>query len=155
MASPCVLSSEFLLRLSNGGRNNAVFRPLAHRADRGKHAPAHHRRCVSQTPEQLGQIGTDKNNGFALRGQPANPLINLHFAADVDPASRLVQQQHSRIVMQQAADRNFLLIASGKLRDRLGGAGGANIELLHPMAGDLRLSAAADEPVTAKPGRTG
>src|SRR6185503_556615 len=55
--------------------------PLAHHEDAMAHA------------QHLGQLRRDHQDRFALAGQLVHQLVDLALGADVDPTSRLVEQQ--------------------------------------------------------------
>ena len=77
----------------------------------------------SQIPKQLGQVRADDQDRLARGRLFADQAIDLGLGADVDAAGRLVQEQDVGPLMEQPCQCHFLLVATGKVRRDLAGAG--------------------------------
>jgi hypothetical protein len=75
------------------------------------------------------------SKGRAAGNQLVDQLVDLRLAGDVDPARRLVEHQHVDLVVQQPPDGHLLLVAAGKLSDRLARMRAANPEAIDPPRG--------------------
>src|SRR5688500_7922407 len=113
-------------------------RPLANRPSGREPASSHHGEPVAQA-EQLGEIRADDENGAASGGLARNGVVHVGLAADVDAARRLVEQQDVRLLVEEPADRDLLLIAAGERAHGLGLRAGAHAKLADPVARTLRL----------------
>ena len=80
--------------------------------------------------QQLGQLARGHDDGAALRGQPADQLVDLGLGADVDAASRLVEQEHLGLDQEPAGEDALLLVAAGEAGDRNVAAGRLDRQLL-------------------------
>src|SRR5206468_8420725 len=107
-------------------------------------AAAHDADGVAHT-QQLGQIGADEDNRLAACGQSVEQLVNLYFAADIDSAARLVQQEYPGVVMQQSAHGDLLLVSAGQFAHDLLGVLGLHVQTRHPVLGALPVAAAVDD----------
>src|SRR5438093_10343708 len=134
-------------RGADGRADNAVLGPLARGSDGGQNAAAHDPDAIAD-PEQIRQIGTDEHHGLALRRQLAHESVNLSLAADIDAPGGFVQEKDLRLVVQQSAEGNFLLVPPGQFRDRLRRSLRPHVEPLHPVAGAVALASLADKPPT-------
>src|SRR5262245_46483736 len=76
-----------VLSLPDGSGDNSVLGPFGGRADRRQDTAAHDPDRIAHT-QQLRKIRTDKDDGFALRGQFPHQLVDLHLAADIDASRR-------------------------------------------------------------------
>ena len=75
--------------------------------------------------------------------------VDLRLAGDIDAARRLVEHEHVDVVVQQARDRDLLLIASREARYRLRRGPAARMpETFDPHASGLRCA----DGDTKKPG---
>ena len=89
--------------------------------------------------------------------KPADGADDLGMGADVDAARRLVEDQEARIGRQPAGEDHLLLVAAGQQLDRHVERGGADVERLDELAGDLDLLVAVEraEPAAACPAARG
>ena len=94
------------------------FRPRGGRARGAEPAAAHDRDAVADA-EQLGQVARHQRTAFAaLAGDElVDERVDLRLAADVDAAGRLVEEEHVDVVVQEARERDLLLVAAGELAD--------------------------------------
>src|SRR6185503_5328618 len=132
------------LALPHRRRYDPMFIPFSGGTNIRENTPMHHANRIANA-EQFRNIGTHKKNGTAFRGEIEDPLIDLRFAADVDSARGLIEQQDARIVMKQSSDRDLLLIATRKLVHRLRRIVRANAEALDPGARRCALPGATEE----------
>src|SRR5262245_22108229 len=121
-----------------------MFIPLISGFDVGQNTSAHHADGVADA-KQLREIRTYEDNRFALSRQFADQPINLRFACDIDSPRRFIQQKDARIVMQEPAHGDLLLVTAGKLDDGLSRALCAHFETLNPAAGRFVLATLAHE----------
>ena len=73
---------------------------MPRRAHLDQPAPRHDTQCIAHG-EQLRQIGADKYHGFTRCRKLANETVNLGLRADVNSASRLVEQQYVGVLVQR------------------------------------------------------
>ena len=99
-------------------RRSSGSRPLGAGPNGHELAPAHHADRVAEA-EELGQVGADEDHRLSRGGQPADDLVDLRLAADVDPAGGLVEEEDPRRMLQEPGERDLLLVAAGELADRL------------------------------------
>ena len=69
--------------------------------------------------EEFGQVTADEENGFALGGELVNQAVDVGFAGDVNAARGFVQKQAIHVVVEQAGERDFLLVAAGEVCDEI------------------------------------
>src|SRR5215207_7707109 len=100
--------------------NDFMFGPIGRRPYL-RHRTAPHDPNRIANPQQFWEVGTDEDDRTSLRRQLSHQPINLSFASDVNPAGRFIQEEEPRVVMQQAADGDFLLVATRKFADGLAG----------------------------------
>ena len=116
-----------------------MFVPLRDRPRRPQHAPAHDRYPIAER-QKLGQIAADYQDGLAFAGVRLDSNyfvdqgVDLRLARDVDAARRLVEDEYVDIVMQQAGERDLLLVTARQLDDRLTGTARANAKTIYPSA---------------------
>src|SRR5437867_11536319 len=84
---------SFRLTAANRSANDAVLGPICDRPDCAQNPAAHYTDGIAYT-EQLRQIGTDEQDRLSLAGQFPDQLVNLGFAAHVNAAGRLIEQQY-------------------------------------------------------------
>src|SRR5262249_40837269 len=106
-----------------------VFRPVVRGARLAQPAATHHGDAIADA-EQLWKIAADEKNRLAALRQLSHQTVDLRFAADVDAASRLVEEKHVDVVVQEPRERDLLLIHAGQIADRLTGVAVAQRELL-------------------------
>src|SRR5262245_56623881 len=130
-----------------------MFGPLRSRARRTEPAARHHRDAIADA-EQYREIPADQQHG--LRAEPDRVLdalygvsnghqlvdqpVDLRLAADVDAARRLIQNEDIDVVVQQARERDFLLISARQIRYRLPRPRTANRQTIDPPRGGGILS---------------
>ena len=68
------------------------------------------------------------------RGQLRDDPVDLDLGADVDPAGRLVEDQHARLGRQPLGEHDLLLVAAGQGADELVHARRADPQLLRVLA---------------------
>src|SRR5947209_1673907 len=95
----------------DGGFHDGVWCPRGNVARGREHAAAHHSDAIADA-HQLRQIRTDHENGFAGIGEPPDLAINVQLAANINAAGGLVKQKDVRVLMKQASECDFLLIAA-------------------------------------------
>src|SRR5687768_11220324 len=78
----------------------------------GPELAAHHHRDAITHANQLREVARDEEHGLAPRGKLVDQTIDVGAAADVDTARRLVEQQDVDVLLEQASERYFLLIAA-------------------------------------------
>src|SRR5258706_376569 len=76
----------------------------------GAQAAAHHDPDAVADSDQLGQVARHHEHGFAASRQLVNQAIDIGTAADVDAARRLVEQQDVDVLLEQARQRDLLLV---------------------------------------------
>ena len=54
----------------------------------------------------------------SLARQLPDDAVNLDFRADIDPARRLIENEHGPCRDHPAAEQNLLLVAAGEIGDR-------------------------------------
>src|SRR6202020_553525 len=69
--------------------------------------------------QDLWQFRRNHEHRHALYGQLGDKLVDLRLGTDVDAARWLVEDENLRLGHQPARDQDFLLIAAGKIDDRL------------------------------------
>ena len=94
--------------------------------------------------DQFLEFGRDHQHAQALVGEVAQQLEDLGLGADIDAARRLVDDQQARVHAQPARQQHLLLVAAGKLADRLFGRGAFDAERLDVALDDLLLLGAVD-----------
>ena len=149
-------------RASRSGRvhHQRVLRPV--RAGRGGPSRPRHMTAIAVAEaEQLGQIAADHQHGPAgVRVPSPRPdasrveqRVDLRLAADVDAARRLVEQQDVDVVVQQARERDLLLVAARQLADRLPRARAADRQPLDPARRGLVCRAGSTSDARSEIGR--
>lgn len=106
-----------------------MFVKILHSSWRAKVPSAHDRDPVAQT-EQFRKVAADNEDRLGLPallwitgGKRIHQFVDLGFAGNVDAAGGFVKQKDIHILVQQAGDGHFLLIASGERADALARAG--------------------------------
>src|SRR5262249_22818875 len=94
--------------------------PLGDRPHAAEVSAGHDGQAITN-PQKLRQIAADKDQRLALPGQFADEAIDLGLAADIDAPRRLIQEQDVGLLVQQAGQGDFLLIAAAQLGDLLQG----------------------------------
>src|SRR4051812_33668223 len=92
------------------------FGPFAPRSHCGELTAAHYSDRVAQS-QQLRQVAAHEDHGFSVPSELADQFIDLRLAADVDSAGRFIEQENSRRMLEEARDRDLLLIPTGELPD--------------------------------------
>src|SRR5437773_1994416 len=116
-AAPAPSRGAFRAR---GLEHQAVLVQLRGGAGLAEPAAAHDRDAVAEA-EKLREVAADEQGRTgrpALAGfghQRVDEGVDLRLARDVDAARRLVEQKHVDVVMEQARDRDLLLVAAGQL----------------------------------------
>src|SRR5207248_3358068 len=105
--------------------------------------------------QEFGEVAGDDDDGARGAGFPpprpppggegVDDLVDGGFGADVDAAGGLIEQEDVDIVVKQAGDGDFLLVAAGEVADGL--ADGATFELegATPFFGGGLLQLGEDE----------
>ena len=92
-------------------------------------AVGHHEDPIRQA-EHLDELGGDDDDGRAVVGERAHQRVDLLLRPDVDPARRLVEDQHLGVEGEPLGEHDLLLVAA---RERPGGfaavGSGADVEL--------------------------
>ena len=117
---------------------------------RGGAAEAQHEHPVAH-PEQLRQVRGDEHDPEALLREGRDELVDLGLRAHVDPARRLVEEQHPRVRHQPLPQHHLLLVAAGELvhdgeHSRRLDAQRVELRLHLRLAGRVIEQAAAGEP---------
>src|SRR5262245_26655166 len=116
-----------------------VLSPFRCRTRLTEMSPRHDRNAIAQR-EKFGKVGTDNENGFARPPyQLVEQFVDLRLASDIDPACGLVEHQHIDVVVQQARERDLLLVATGESRHFLRRTSGADAEAIDPVTRALPL----------------
>ena len=68
------------------------------------------RRC-DRRRQKFGQVTADHQHRFSGAREFINQAVNFRFARDINAARGLVKQQHVHVMMQEARDRDFLLVS--------------------------------------------
>jgi hypothetical protein len=89
-------------------------------------------------PEHFRQIARRKEHRRALRGELLDETVDLLARSDVDPARRLVEEEHARRILEPFAEDDLLLVAAGERSD-FGRGRAADLELVDPLLGDQLL----------------
>jgi hypothetical protein len=89
--------------------------------------------------EHLGQVRADQDDRHSPRGQVVDQLVDLDLGADVDTASRFVQNHDFRLRLQPLADDDLLLIAARQRRRRCVDRRGTNAQPLAERLGGRPL----------------
>ena len=108
-----------------------MFVDLGNGARRIEASLAHDGDAVADA-EQLRQIAAHHEHRFAVAGEFVDELIDLRLGTDVDTARRLIEQQDVDAMIQEPGERDFLLVATGKIADALAMPGVADIEFEPP-----------------------
>ena len=93
--------------------------PLARRLDGRQDAAAHHADRVAHARAIPADSELTKTTAFPGSRRAADQLVNLRLAADVDAARRFIEQEDARLVIEQPAKRDLLLVAAGEFVDGL------------------------------------
>ena len=80
----------------------------------------HHQDAIAH-PEQLRQLRRNHDDPGPARGQPVHQVVDLDLRADIDPARRLVEDEHPAGAGQPFPEHDLLLVAAAQQPDRLGG----------------------------------
>ena len=113
MSVGCSRPTPLRNHLPHRGRlQQAVQRPIARRPGWAGSTPVHDRHAVAD-PQELRKVGAHQQDCLALAGQSSQQSVDLEAAADVDSPSRLVEEKHVDIVVKEACERDFLLVAAG------------------------------------------
>ncbi len=112
--------------------------------------------------QKFGEIGRDDEDctGFfyaagavAAGGEVVDELVDGGFGADVDAAGRFVEEEDVGIVMEEAGEGAFLLVAAGEIADGLKDVAAFEGEGVGPAVGGAALGAGTDEAQRAEGGR--
>ena len=127
---------------STGVRLERVARQL------GRHAAlVEHDDPVAQ-PGQLVDVGRADEHRRARRGGRADQRVHLVLGADVDPARRVVEQEHRRLRVEPLREHDLLLVAARQRARLLVDRAAADPQPAHVLAGALAQRARAhDRPV--------
>ena len=82
----------------------------------GERPLVHHRNAVAH-PQHLFHVARDHQDRDAPVREAAHQLVDLRLRADVDPARRLVEDQHLRLQRQPAPQHHLLLVAPAQVRN--------------------------------------
>ena len=96
--------------------------------------------------EEFGQVTAYEENGFALCCELVNQVVDVGFAGNVNAARGFVQKQAIYVVVEQAGERDFLLVAAGEVRNGLCRSRCANAEARYPLAGNGSQFFRRDDP---------
>ena len=107
--------------------------PLAARPDGDQPSADHDADRVAHA-EQLRKVRAHEDHRLSLGSQPADDLIDLRLAADIDPAGRLVEEQDAGGVGEEARERDLLLVSAGELDHVLVDAPAFDPEFARPAA---------------------
>ncbi len=100
-------------------------------ARRAQLAAAHDGDAVAHA-EELGQVARHEQHRLAGERQAIDEAVDLRLAADVDAARGLVEEEDVDVVVEQAGERDLLLVAAGEIADALAFALAADAELGDP-----------------------
>ena len=95
----------------------------------------------SAQAEDLEHLGGDEHDRHPLLEQLRHQREHLGLGADVDPARRLVEQEHLRLVHEPAGDHDLLLVAAREAPDRRLDPGRPDAEPLEQMLARAALLA--------------
>ena len=98
--------------------------------------PAVHDGDAVAYPEEFGQVTAYEEYGFALCCELVNQVVDVGFAGNVNAARGFVQKEAIYVVIEQAGERDFLLVAAGEVCDGLCRSRCANAEARYPLAGN-------------------
>ena len=70
---------------------------------------------------------------FPASAAPGHGLVDLGLAPHVDAAGGLVEEEHVRLLVQEAGEGHLLLVAAGEGPHRLAGVAQAHVELARPL----------------------
>ena len=68
-------------------------------------------------PEDLGDLAADQEDGHTVVGELADHCVELGPGSDVDPAGRLVEQEHVAALQQPTGEDDLLLVTAGQGAD--------------------------------------
>src|SRR5437879_3228257 len=139
-------------RLADRRREHRLGSPLRDGA-RGRQPPATHDRQPIAQPEQLREIGAYQQHGLPRLGRARDGLVQLRPTADVDAAGGLVQQQYLRVLIEESADRDLLLIPARERAHRLLWGSGPDAERLDPCPGGRALPTEVEPSPSRRGGR--
>ena len=111
----------------------------------GDAARAHDEDAVAER-EHFRQLGTDEQNGAALRREAHDNLADLRLGADIDALGRLVENQQLGVAGKPARDDDLLLIAARQRRNGNIGGGHADGDGALRLVHDAVFEIAADQP---------
>ena len=78
----------------------------------------HHDYAITHS-DDLFHLTADKQNRNPLPCQLIHQLIDFLLSADINPASRLIQQEDSRLQCQPLSQHDFLLISAGQISNSI------------------------------------
>jgi hypothetical protein len=135
------------LTRSGGGKEQLVLGPIFGGTRRRENATMHHSDAIAGA-KQFWEIRADKQNaarGFAAARKLVDQLVDESFGTDVDTARWLIEQEDLHVVMKQARDGDFLLIAAGEIQNALPRGMTLNRQTIDPSAGGVVLLFREDE----------
>src|SRR3954468_11386891 len=77
-------------------------------------ALAQHQHAMAET-EQFGEFAGNHDDSDSIGSQLCDHPIDLRAGADIDTASRFIEQQHPAGAQQPAGQNRLLLVAAGEL----------------------------------------
>src|SRR6185437_6732937 len=118
----------------------------------GHDAPQPRHQDTVRNAQDFRQIGRDHHDGLALVGQRPDLRMYLRNGADVDAARRLVEDDDRGILHQRLGDDHLLLVAAGELDDLRLALQRADLQPLHPIAGEPVPRHAREQEAPSCPG---
>src|SRR3546814_231195 len=131
------LSSRFGARIGRGG--DAVMIGRAARQIERDFTLAHHQHAGSERSEFV-EFGSGEQHPQTLVGEMADQAILFGLGTDIDPARRLVEQQHPRPGEQRLADHPLLLVAARQRGDHRFGPGALDCQVVDLDRKSIRLT---------------
>jgi len=88
---------------------------------------------------QLGKVRGDDEDALPRRRQPPEELVDLETGADVDPARRLVEDEHLGAAEEPLGDHHLLLIASREVGNELVDRRRLDVQVVDQLPGGAPL----------------
>src|SRR5690606_36615019 len=131
--------------------HHSLSRGFACRQRPGDSLAGHHDDPVRQG-QQFIQVRRDENHREPLRDQAADQPADLGLGADVDPARRLIQNQHRGLRVDPPGQQHLLLVAPAQIADSLVKAGGPDVQIAYrPLAARFGLAPVEESPALRQP----
>src|SRR5690606_8843599 len=109
--------------------------------------PSFPTRRSSDLGQQFIQVRRDENHREPVRDQAADQPADLGLGADVDPARRLIQNQHRGLRVDPPGQQHLLLVAPAQIADSLVKAGGPDVQIAYrPLAARFGLAPVEESP---------